>query len=85
MRVIYSPAGWFNSNDDSESALVHAESTDLNEVAVEIESNADWKGHGDERPKATVHLNPIAAIELAEQLRHAAIQALDPTVMENLP
>lgn len=85
MRFIHTRAGWFNGAESSESALLHAEATAENEVLIEIESNADWKGHGDDRPGANAHLNPVDALELSEQLRQSALEALGSAVTEELP
>jgi hypothetical protein len=85
VRLIGTRAGWFNGADDSESAVLHAEATAENEVLIEIQSDADWKGHGDDRPGANAHLNPIDALELSDQLRQAAVDALGSSVTEDLP
>lgn len=75
MRKLHVQSGWFNG-DDAESATIYAQKAEPNEVYVEIQATADYLGYADERPRAGVHLNPVDALEFAEQVRQSALAAL---------
>lgn len=69
---LYTPQGWFNGDDDSEPALIHAERAD-DAISLTIERQADWL---DGTASADAYLSPADALRLAGQLERAAEDAI---------